>query len=42
LKAKKANPDADTFVLEDEIDELVYKLYNLTPDEIQTVEQASK
>jgi hypothetical protein len=29
---------ADTTALESEIDTLVYKLYNLTPAEIQTVE----
>lgn len=38
LAAKKADPDADTSALEAEIDQLVYKLYNLTPEEIAVVE----
>jgi len=38
LLAKKTNPNADTSALEDEIDQLVYKLYNLTPEEIAIVE----
>ena len=33
-----ANPDADTSSLENEIDKLVYELYNLTEDEIAIVE----
>jgi len=38
LAAKKANPQADTSDLEHQIDQLVYKLYNLTPDEIAVIE----
>ena len=37
LSLKKANPQADTSDLENEIDVLVYKLYNLTPEEIEVV-----
>jgi hypothetical protein len=36
--AKKATPQADTSALEAEIDQLVYKLYDLTPEEIKIVE----
>ena len=36
----KANPDEDTSVLESEIDQLVYKLYNLTKAEIKIIEEA--
>lgn len=39
LAAKKANPQADTSDLEHQIDQLVYKLYNLTPAEIETIEK---
>lgn len=39
LAAKKANPQADTADLEKQIDQLVYKLYNLTPAEIETIEK---
>lgn len=38
LTAKKANPDIDTSALESEIDQLVYKLYGLTEEEIGIVE----
>ena len=38
LDAKQANPDADTSNLENEIDKLVYALYDLTPDEVAIVE----
>jgi len=38
LAAKKENPQADTKNLENEIDQLVYKLYNLTPEEIKIIE----
>ncbi|MYK95966.1 hypothetical protein F4009_18535 [Candidatus Poribacteria bacterium] len=38
LDAKHTDPDADTSDLEDEIDELVYELYNLREDEIAIVE----
>lgn len=38
LTSKKENPEADTSALEREIDELVYKLYGLTEEEIRIVE----
>ena len=38
LAAKAADPDADTSNLENEIDRLVYGLYDLTDDEIAIVE----
>jgi adenine-specific DNA-methyltransferase len=37
LFLKKENPKADTSDLENEIDELVYQLYELTPEEIEVV-----
>lgn len=40
LAAKKANPQVDTSDLEKQVDQLVYKLYNLTPTEIETIEKA--
>jgi adenine-specific DNA-methyltransferase len=41
LKAKRANASADTSAWEREIDERVYRLYGLTPDEIHLVEEAA-
>ena len=38
LAAKQANPNADTSDFENEIDKLVYALYNLTEDEIALIE----
>ncbi len=38
LTAKANNPTADTSTLEHEIDQHVYQLYQLTPDEIKTIE----
>ncbi len=38
LKLKKETPKADTLQLENEIDMLVYKLYNLTKEEIKIIE----
>jgi hypothetical protein len=38
LSAKQKNPDADTSLLEKKIDELVYKLYDLTEEEIKLIE----
>lgn len=35
---KKHNPNADTFKLEKEIDELVYQLYDITPEEQKIIE----
>jgi hypothetical protein len=41
LAAKKENPQADTSNLEKEIDRMVYKLYDLTEEEIKIVEGVS-
>lgn len=41
LAAKRANSAADTSVWEREIDERVYRLYGLTPDEIRIVEESA-
>jgi len=38
LAAKKGNPQADTSTWEREIDSLVYRLYELTEEEIEIVE----
>ena len=40
ISAKQANPDANTTALENEIDKLVYELYDLREDEIAIVEGA--
>ena len=40
LAAKQRDAGADVSALEREIDELVYALYGLTPEEIQLVEGA--
>ncbi|MDE0017292.1 MAG: class I SAM-dependent DNA methyltransferase [Candidatus Poribacteria bacterium] len=40
LDAKHTDPEADTSTLENEIDKLVYELYNLTEDEIAIVERS--
>jgi len=40
LSLKKQNSKADTTVLEKEIDQMVYKLYNLTAEEITIVENS--
>lgn len=39
LSAKRNNPGANTKALEQEIDEMVYKPYDLTPEEIEIVER---
>jgi hypothetical protein len=39
---KQRNADADTVALEREIDQHVYKLYNLTPEEIRIVENYTR
>jgi hypothetical protein len=41
LAAKQKNPAADRSVLEREIDQQVYALYGLMPEEIKIVESAS-
>lgn len=40
LVAKMRNPKADTSTLESEIDQLVYQLYGLTPEEIAVIEES--
>ena len=40
LAAKDTDPDADVSELENEIDQIVYLLYDLTPEEIAIVEEA--
>ena len=40
LSAKRINPSADTSTLEREIDQRVYRLYALTPEEIKLVEES--
>ena len=40
LDAKRTGSDADTFSAENEIDKLVYALYDLTPEEIAIVEES--
>lgn len=42
LSAKAANPKADTSALEKQIDEMVYKLYDLTEEEIKIIEGGIK
>ena len=42
LAAKRGNPAADTTAWEREIDERVYRLYGLTPEEIKLVEESSQ
>jgi hypothetical protein len=39
ITAKKQNLQVDTSALEREIDQLVYKLYDLTPAEISIIEK---
>src|SRR5208337_1662511 len=41
VTAKKKSLDRDTSALEREIDEQVYSLYGLTPEEIQIVEKSA-
>ena len=38
LSAKEKNPDTDTSKLENQLDEMVYKLYELTEEEIAIIE----
>ena len=42
LLLKKQDPDTDTIKYEREIDQLVYELYELTPEEIEIVEKSLK
>ncbi len=41
MTAKSADPQADMFALEGEIDALVYQLYGLSEDEVRIVEERS-
>jgi hypothetical protein len=40
LAIKKADIDADRLEIEAEIDQLVYQLYNLTPEEVELIEKS--
>ena len=40
IALKKTNPQSDTSILENQIDEIVYKIYGLTEEEIKIVEQS--
>jgi hypothetical protein len=42
LAAKRADPNTDTSAWEREIDECVYRLYGLTPEEIKIVEEDAR
>ena len=42
IEEKKQNPAADTTDLENQIDQLVYQLYELTEEEIAIVEGLNK
>ena len=42
LAAKQRDAEADTSALEREIDQLVYGLYDLTPEEIAIVEKVQE
>jgi len=42
MNIKKQNPSADTTDLENQIDQLVYQLYELTEDEIAIIENSNK
>ena len=42
IEEKKQNPSADTTELENQIDQLVYQLYDLTEEEIAIVEVSNK
>lgn len=40
LQEKRISPNTDTTALEQQLDELVYQLYNLTPEEISIIENS--
>ena len=42
LSAKQKDPDTDTSALERQIDQMVYKLYGLTEEEIKIVENSNR
>lgn len=41
MAIKKGGPEKDASTLQNEIDELVYRLYELTPDEIRVVKESA-
>jgi hypothetical protein len=41
IATKQRDAEADTIALEREIDQLVYALYGLTPEEIQVIEEST-
>jgi hypothetical protein len=42
LSSKAANPEADTKILESEIDQLAYQLYDLTEEEIKIIKETTR
>ena len=42
LNTRQRYPEADTTALEQQIDRLVYTLYDLTPEEIAVVEESAR
>jgi len=42
ISLKQIDPEADTKILESEIDQLVYQLYDLTEEEIKIIEEATR
>ncbi|MCX8092355.1 MAG: hypothetical protein N3I86_15705 [Verrucomicrobiae bacterium] len=42
LPARRTEPTADTTALEPETDERIYRLYGLTPAEIQVLEEGGR
>ncbi|MBI4488652.1 MAG: hypothetical protein HY694_06165 [Deltaproteobacteria bacterium] len=42
LAAKEGDPDANVSALEAEIDQLVYSLYGLTPEEIAIIKESAE
>jgi len=42
MASKNLNPDDNILEIEDKIDNMIYKLYDLTPEEIEIVENSSK
>jgi adenine-specific DNA-methyltransferase len=42
IGSKEQNPSADTSLLESQIDQLVYQLYELTEEEIAIIEESTK
>ena len=42
MNQKENDPKANTSLLENELDQIIYQLYELTPEEIQMVEEGVK